>query len=497
MLKDRIIKILVVSILLTIPILATDQEQSGANLASEILDAVNTTPAPTAYVPSNEELAEIENLQKDPSLSWQLNSKNMDNLSSKKGVRTKIIQNIIQKLEIAAASGKQGTVEFLLNQIVEKQTLLEGIINRTIKSAAIQGQQNMVEFLLNREQKPTQKGINRTLQFAAENNQAGIVQFLLNLPDGRLRPNDDAIISAYREAIAHNHHALINFLQPLLPEEEITSQALEDLFQNFGYYPSRRSPAVEIHDYANTVIETSPSKTSIASFAPVNPTLYDAALENITMRMQDQPLIDLEEAQHIISKGIEEHIAPDQQEQAAEALSKMVSAMDQQILQLVLSFIRKFYPDNLHLWVKGFIEESIVAYINSINKISCSKGVKERSITGLRGIDSELDNLFAPAEGKLLFVNWLKTWNLSDVKEEIKPTLAKQLISKGINCESSAEDVAKVFVEIANEELHKQGLSDNANSNAEIDAYAEFMVETNYDEMLKPFVIAELAKTRV
>jgi hypothetical protein len=495
MLRDRIIKILVVSIVLAMPILATDQEQSGANLAFEILDTVNTTPAPTAYFPSSEELAEIENLQKDPSINWQLANKNMDNYPLKKRVIMKIIQNIIQKLEIAAASGKQGTVEFLLNQIEEKQTLMEGIINRNIKNAAINGQQNMVEFLLNREQKPTQKGINRTLQFAAENNHLGIVQFLLNIPDGQLRPNDDAIISAYREAVAHNHDALINFLQPLLPEEEeITSQDLEDLFQNFGCYPSRRSLAVEIHDYANTIIETSPSKTSIAGFAPVNPTLYDAALENITVRMQDQPLIDLEEAQHIISKRIEEHIAPDQQEQAAEALSKMVRAMDQQILQLVLSFIRKFYPDNLQLWVKGFIEESIVAYINSINKISRSKGVKERSITGLRGIDSELDSLFAPAEGKLLFVNWLKTWNLSDVKDEIKPTLAKQLISKGINCESSAEDVAKVFVEIANEELHKQGLSDNANSKAEIDAYAEFMVETNYDEMLKPFVIAELAK---
>ena len=133
------------------------------------------------------------------------------------------------------------------------------------------------------------------------------------------------------------------------------------------------------------------------------------------------------------------------------------------VLQLVISFIHKFYPDNLQLWVKGFIEESIVAYINSINKISCSKGVKERSITGLRGIDSDLDSIFAPAEGKLLFVNWLKTWNLSEVKDEVKPALAKQLISKGINGESNAEDVVKTFGQIATEELQKQGLGNDEN----------------------------------
>ncbi len=473
-----------------ISLMTMDLGQSGESLAAEIL-AVSPMekPKPGIYTPSKEELDEIETLQKDSTIIWQLASKDTDNKKPKKGAKIRVLQNIMQKLEIAAANGKQATVEFLFNQTEEKQALMQGIINLTIKSAAIKGQLEMVEFLLNRELKPTQKGVNRSLQFAAKNNHQDIVEFLINRPSGKLKPNEDSIISAYREALANNHVRITSLLHPLLPTEEILHIHLDDLFQNFGHYPMRRSLAVEIHDYANTIVETSTStKAAIAGFAPVNPTLYDAALENITMRMHDQPLIDLEEAQRLINKGIEEHIASDQQEQATEALDKMVDAKDQQVLQLVISFIHKFYPDNLQLWVKGFIEESIVAYINSINKISCSKGVKERSITGLRGIDSELDSIFAPAEGKLLFVIWLKTWNLNDVKDEIKPTLAKQLISKGINGESSADDAAKIFREIANEELQKQGLGSDENSKAEIDAYAEFMVEANYDAMLKPFV---------
>lgn len=473
-----------------------DPGQSGASLAAEILAAAPMEkPKPAIYTPSKEELDEIETLQKDSSIIWQLASKDMDNQKPKKGAKIKAIQNIIQKLEIAAANGKQAMVEFLFNQTEEKQALMQGIINLTIKSAAINGQLDTVEFLLNRELKPTQKGINRTLQFAAKNNHHDMVEFLLNRPVGQLRPNEDAIISAYREALANNHVRITNFLHPLLPTEEILHIHLDDLFQNFGYYPVRRSLAVEIHDYANTLVDSASTATTGSGFVPVNSTLYDAALENITVRMHDQPLIDLEEAQGIINKGIEQHMTPDQQEQATEAVAKMVDARDQQVLQLVISFIHKFYPDNLQLWVKGFIEESIVAYINSINKISCSKGVKERSITGLRGIDSDLDSIFAPAEGKLLFVNWLKTWNLSEVKDEVKPALAKQLISKGINGESNPEDVVKAFGQIANEELQKQGLGNDENSKAEIDAYAEFMVEANYDEMLKPFVLAELAKT--
>ncbi|MCX7342773.1 MAG: hypothetical protein NT128_01315, partial [Proteobacteria bacterium] len=99
-------------------------------------------------------------------------------------------------------------------------------------------------------------------------------------------------------------------------------------------------------------------------------------------------------------------------------------------------------------------------------------------------------------EGRLLFGNWLKTWNLSDVKDETKPDLAQQLISKGITAKSSHEDAAKAFREIANEELQKQGLSGSANSKEEIEIYAESMVEVNYQIMLQPFVEAELAKTR-
>ncbi|MEI6188229.1 MAG: hypothetical protein WCP46_07015 [Alphaproteobacteria bacterium] len=74
----RFIKTLIVSIVLAVPILAMDPGQSGSSLAAEILAAAPMeNPKPVVYTPSKEELAEIETLQKDSSIIWQLASKDI------------------------------------------------------------------------------------------------------------------------------------------------------------------------------------------------------------------------------------------------------------------------------------------------------------------------------------------------------------------------------------------------------------------------------------
>ncbi len=403
-------------------------------------------------------------------------------------------------LELVSATdqGLQDVVDELLGR-PDGQLKPDQIgINAALGRAATNGQLSIAGFLLSHPQlRPDQRGLNLALRSAADAGNQNIVELFLNTPCGDLRPSRRCISRTERVrrslylAPAEGPHQLPRIARTLLAT----------IYEHGG-----RGMTHEIHDYSGTlVIPTStPEDGDRASttgeartdFAPISATLYDAVLENIRKRTCDQVLTDWKNSKLIIDKGIEEHIKIEQQTQAKEAMGRL-TATDQPLLQLVISFILKVHPSSLQQWIKGFIEESITAYIDSTSGTSCTKGIKERIATGLRGIDHELDGLFAQPEGRLLFGNWLKTWNLSDVKDGTKPELARQLIGKGVTAESSPEDAAKAFREIANEELKEQGLTSNADSKAEIEIYAESMVEVNYDIMLKPFVEAELTKTGI
>ena len=192
----------------------------------------------------------------------------------------------------------------------------------------------------------------------------------------------------------------------------------------------------------------------------------------------------------IPDKSIDQYIAASKLEEAkTAALYRLASDIDyEEKLSLAVTFIQKIHPDKMEQWIAGFVNESITAYTNSINPVSCSKGIRERIATGLRGIDSELDKLFAQAEAPLLVKNWLKSWNLLDLKDEAKQELVKQLKAKGITGESNATDAANAFSEIAKEQLTTHGISGNEDLLDEIEVYAESMVKANYTEVLKGLI---------
>lgn len=110
-----------------------------------------------------------------------------------------------------------------------------------------------------------------------------------------------------------------------------------------------------------------------------------------------------------------------------------------------------------YLWFEGFIEESIIAYQNSQNQLSCSKGVKERILTGLRGVDVELDNTFKYAEAPLLMKNYINTqYNVHD--ETVQQRIIAMLNEKDIEQQSPLNDAQLVLYKDMMLKLHQYGV---------------------------------------
>ncbi len=149
-------------------------------------------------------------------------------------------------------------------------------------------------------------------------------------------------------------------------------------------------------------------------------------------------------------------------------------------LNLIFAYLDKHHPDRIHLWMKGFIGESITAYNNRSNSLSCSNGVDERSVTGLRGIDPEIDAHFAPAEGEVLVKIFLCNLNFKEKPQSV----AEELIKRKINPKSTVHDAREAYREFLEEELEemKVNVSDHR---VIIDALLESL-ESMYEEIIKP-----------
>ncbi len=162
----------------------------------------------------------------------------------------------------------------------------------------------------------------------------------------------------------------------------------------------------------------------------------------------------------------------------------------ERLLSLAVSFIQEFHLGGLQQWIEGFVRESMEAYRGRINPTSCTKGIGERVFLGFRGMDHELDGLFAQPEGSVMMNMWLKTWNVEDAGDEAKRRLAQQLMTSGVTAESTAADAANAFREIAIAKLTEHGLQDSPELKVSIETYAGGMVETHYEADLKPHIVS-------
>ena len=346
--------------------------------------------------------------------------------------------------------------------------------NKRLVEATRLGNKVAVEGLLSvslGQPSPNQAGINIALISASTNGNSTLVELFMNSHKNLLRPDQRSIILAYREAVERRFALIITTLNPFVPETERQNHRLN------GEY--NKGIAFEIHNYANTKVKASASKTI---------SLIDSVLNNVQDRISST--MAYSKAKTIIGQAINRFIPIAQQADAKRAIFyRLASDIDyEEQLRLIITFMQTFHKDKMGQWIAGFVNESIIAYVNSNNPTSCSKGIRERVVTGLRGIDAELDKFFAQAEAPILMKNWLKAWNLPELKNEAKQELAMQLKSKGITESSSSADAANAFKELAKEQLAIHGMQDHLEILAEIDIYAESMLEANYEKELKSFV---------
>ncbi len=206
---------------------------------------------------------------------------------------------------------------------------------------------------------------------------------------------------------------------------------------------------MEIHNYANTQVTTS---GSLGSALPMR--LDDAVIENMNQRLQavNVPSMDYAEAKALLNTWIEAKYSNSNRnvETVKEAaFAKLVSDTDyEEVISTAVSFLRTFHPGKEGLWLDGFLGESIKAN-------SCNKGIKERVATGMRTIDTELDKLFAEAEGNLTFSIYCNNWNLSDKSRALKNLrwVADKLYAKGVTAGTSAKKVAEAVEALIAEDL--------------------------------------------
>lgn len=278
-------------------------------------------------------------------------------------------------------------------------------------------------------------------------------------------------------------------------EERCQRLEAERIRQNHAIGGGTRGMAYEIHDYSDTQVTTGIASSSSSSAGSATATktlkLIDAVFKDIEDRLKDTKLIAYPEAQRLIEESIEQFIPEAQRAQAKEAaFDRLASDTNyEHQISLVVTFLQTFHKDKMPQWVDGFVRESIEAYKGRSNSTSCNPGISERSATGLRGIDAELDKLFTQVEGPIMFKNWLKTWDLPSIDNNKKQKLAEQLKVKGITQKSNVEEVSNAFRGIAEAVLSENGLQNNQDMRAEIDAYADSMFEAYYEKELKPYMV--------
>ena len=208
----------------------------------------------------------------------------------------------------------------------------------------------------------------------------------------------------------------------------------------------------------------------------------------MAQRLGSQVPMSLPEAEAIVNQAIEQFIASDQQAKAKQACFSQQDATYAKRLILAVTFIQKFHSAAMQQWIEGFVLESITAY-NSQHSVSCTKGIGERILTGLRGIDEQLDTLFGQAEGPKAMKVFLNQKCSSIVSEpESQEWMAQELMQYGVTAASTAKQAAQAFRVMFNKRLSEYGISvDDGEFSATRESYVG-LVESIFDTALKPLM---------
>jgi hypothetical protein len=299
--------------------------------------------------------------------------------------------------------------------------------------------------------RPSDYTISAVMRASAQN---GCVDFIRSMVDRDatfIRPTNEDLVSAYREAVALNQVAVMAYLRPLIPaDDEPAAIYIPGLNPRYDV-----GGCLGVHNYANA-----PVKVEGSQHASVK--LLDAVWDHLSAKcklletQKEYVPLTFDGACADVNDWITSFVPEEEQKTARDAaFHRLISDKDyEDVLTLVVNYLNAYHPEGIEVWITAFIRESITAY-NSENSVSCDRGIRERVSVGLRKIDAELDKIFVQVEGPVLMTNTIKKWNPSGEPEKV----AALLVGAGISPEAEAEDAAALFRQLFASDVKANGLS--------------------------------------
>jgi len=246
--------------------------------------------------------------------------------------------------------------------------------------------------------------------------------------------------------------------------EAITAQVIAQYHRDQQFVGT--GMAHEVHNYASAIE------------SPV--------LKAVDKRLQGVPRVSYMEARGAVDAWIRKNKG-DQAEAANQTVNQgLTTAEDRDLLALVYTFVLHQHPDQMDVFLQGFVTESMTAYQGSGIPTSCPKGITERLFTGLRGMDAPLDALFQAPETLLTAKTFIAQCNFGKSDENLQ-WMVKKLQALNVTDQTSAEDAVEIFKAYAVGHLKSLSLTpkDQKEFLAQLEAMAD-VLEEFYEDKIKP-----------
>ncbi|HQS83994.1 MAG: hypothetical protein B7Y25_03565 [Alphaproteobacteria bacterium 16-39-46] len=321
-------------------------------------------------------------------------------------------------------------------------------------------------------------------------------QIAQNLRESRLKEEqeeeekkkraEDALIEAIRETQRYERAMECLFQARAQWEEQAETARVNAI--NWDDVATQRDQAasMEVHDYARSVQK--------------GMSLHDAVLGLIDLKLQEKEsllgspliLISYEEALQEIESWIrnEKNVPLGKQANAFRAIKKGLEEVPnaKRHFSKVFTFM-KFNSDKMEIWMNGFVGESLSAYET---KDSCSPGIEERIVMGVRGVNDEIDLMFKKAETRQAAKTFLTNCNFGE-NESNKKWMIQKLLDLKVTEETSPQTVGLLFQAFG--EAHIRSLQlDERNEAFYLAQVANFatILEDFYESKLKEAISLEI-----
>jgi len=225
--------------------------------------------------------------------------------------------------------------------------------------------------------------------------------------------------------------------------------------------------ASEVHDYARSV--------------------EDPVMAAVDQRLQGVPRASYNEARGAVATWITQN-----ERDSAKANEKvdegLATAEDRDLLARVYTFVLTQHPDKMHVFLQGFVRESMTAFSGPGAPTSCPKGIKERVFTGLRGMDPALDTIFQGPETILTAKTFIAQCNFG-ASDNALQWVVKKLKDLHVTAQTSAQDAVEIFKTYATDHLKSLPLrpGDQKEYLDQLESMAEILLES-YDDHIKPLL---------